>query len=67
MVGLRAGLDRTRGLAPAVLLIIAITCVMALIASLDDPQSQMFRISNHAMADTQRTMMAHTPIAAAHR
>ena len=59
MVGLRAGLDLTRGLAPAVLLIAAITCVMALIASLDDPESHMFRISNHAMADTHRTMIAH--------
>ena len=43
----------------AVLLITAISCVMALIASLDDPESHMFRISNHAMTDTHHTMIAH--------
>jgi hypothetical protein len=67
MVGLRAGLDRLRGLAPAVLLIAAISCVLALIASLDDPKSHMFRISNHAMADTHRAMAAHTALSAAQK
>jgi len=56
MVGLRAGLDRSRGLLPAAILVASIMCVMALIASLDDPVSRLFQISQHALDDTERLM-----------
>jgi hypothetical protein len=56
MVGARAGLDRLRGTMSAAILIAAIMCVMALIASLDDPVSRLFSISKHALVDTQRMM-----------
>jgi hypothetical protein len=58
MVGLRAGLDRSRGLSTATILIAAIMSVMALIASLDDPQSHLFDINKHALQATKRTMEA---------
>jgi hypothetical protein len=64
MVGLRAGLDRTRGPLPAMILIGAIICVMALIASLDDPESRLFHISRHALEDAQRVMTDHATAAA---
>jgi hypothetical protein len=58
MVGARAGLDRSRGPLPAAILVTSIICVMALIASLDDPVSRLFRISQHALDDTERMMKA---------
>jgi hypothetical protein len=64
MVGVRAGLDRYRGLAPAFLLVASIICVLALIASLDDPVSRLFDISNHAMTDTQHMMSLHATTSA---
>jgi hypothetical protein len=61
MVGIRAGLDRLRGPIPAVILIAAVMCVMGLIASLDQPMSRLFTVSNHAIEDTQRTLMSSSP------
>lgn len=58
MVGLRAGLDRSRGPLPAAILVASIMSVMALIGSLDDPVSRLFHISQHALDDTERMMRA---------
>jgi len=58
MVGLRAGLDRSRGPLPAAILVASIMCVMSLIASLDDPVSRLFHVNQHAIADTERLMRA---------
>jgi hypothetical protein len=55
-VGLRAGLDRVRGLLSAAILIVSVMCVMALITSLDDPVSRLFDVSKHAIEDTQRML-----------
>lgn len=66
MVGVRAGLDRSRGLAPATILIASVMCVMTLIASLDDPRSRLFHVSNHAMRDADH-MMTRSPVAGADR
>jgi hypothetical protein len=56
MVGLRAGLDQVRGLLSATTLVASIMCVMALIASLDQPMSHLFGVSKHAIEDTQRVL-----------
>jgi hypothetical protein len=60
-VGMRAGLDRVRGLGPATLLIASVMCVMALIASLDQPMSRLFTINKHAIEDTQRMLTNPSP------
>jgi hypothetical protein len=59
MVGLRAGLDRLRGPLPAMVLVTSIMCVMALIASLDDPVSRLFYVNQHALDDTAHLMGLH--------
>ena len=64
MVGLRAGLDRTRGVLSAGVLVASVICVTALIASLDDPVSRMFHVSWHALDDTERLMEADATAAA---
>lgn len=61
MVGIRAGLDRVRGLAPAALLVASVMCVMGLIASLDEPMSRLFSISKRATEDAQRTLTSSSP------
>jgi hypothetical protein len=61
IVGIRAGLDRVRGLAAAALLVASVMCVMALIASLDQPMSRLFGISKHAIEDTQRILNSAAP------
>jgi hypothetical protein len=60
-VGIRAGLDRVRGLIPATLLVASIMCVMGLIISLDQPMSRLFSISKHAIEDTQRILTNASP------
>jgi hypothetical protein len=60
MLGIRGGLDRERGLVPALILIASIMCVMSLIAALDQPVSRLFDVSKHALQDTQR-VLAHPP------
>jgi hypothetical protein len=61
MVGIRAGLDRVRGLVSAALLVACVMCVMGLVASLDQPMSQLVSISKHAVEDTQRTLSGSVP------
>jgi hypothetical protein len=61
MVGLRAGLDRVRGLIPATLLVASVMCVIWLIASLDQPISRLFSISQQAIEDAQRTLTHSSP------
>jgi hypothetical protein len=56
MVGLRAGVDRSRGPLPAAILMTSIMSVMALIASLDQPMSRLFHVTQHALHDTERMM-----------
>lgn len=60
LVGIRAGLDRVRGIVTAGILISSIMSVMALIGSLDSPTSRLFEISKHAMDDTERLLMEPT-------
>jgi hypothetical protein len=61
MVGIRAGLDRVRGVGAATLLVASVMCVMGLIAALDRPASRLFAVSKHAIEDTQRTVMNPSP------
>jgi hypothetical protein len=61
MVGLRAGLDRVRGLIPATLLVASVMCVIWLIASLDQPMSRLFSINQQAIEDAQRTLTNSSP------
>jgi hypothetical protein len=61
VVGMRAGLDRVRGLGAGALLVASVMCVMALIASLDQPMSRLFGISKHAIEDTQRILNNSEP------
>lgn len=60
MVGLRAGIDRARGLMSATVLVAAIMSVIALIASLDAPMSRLFEINKHAIAHAQELMSKRT-------
>jgi hypothetical protein len=61
MLGIRAGLDRVRGLVSATVLLASVMCVMALIASLDQPMSGLFSISKHATEETQRILTSKQP------
>lgn len=53
LVGVRAGMARTRNATPTVALIVVIVAVLALIDSLDAPASKLFKVSNHALGDTR--------------
>lgn len=61
MMGFRSGLDRARSRIAALVLVLAITTVLALILDLDRPVSRLFRINQRAMSDVQ-TMMQETPV-----
>ncbi len=65
MFGIRGGLDRSRGLASASVLIGIIIVVIGLIDSMDDPRSRLFAISQQAIEDAQQ-MMATNPSRSAH-
>lgn len=56
VLGLVAGLGRTRSVLPTIALVVAITAVITLIVSLDSPGSHMFRVSQSAMQDLWQTM-----------
>jgi hypothetical protein len=60
MIGYRSGLDHARSPVAALVLVLAITIVLALILDLDRPVSRLFRINQRAMTDVQ-TMMQETP------
>jgi len=53
MIGLRAGMDRTRSAAATVALVVVIMSVLLLIGSLDRPTSRLFDVSKHALDDTR--------------
>lgn len=53
MVGLRAGIDRTRGAAATIALVVVVMGVLTLIRSLDEPASRLFTISKQALQDTR--------------
>jgi hypothetical protein len=53
MVGVRAGMDRTRAAAPTVALVVVVVSVIALIVSLDRPASRLFDINKRALDDTR--------------
>jgi hypothetical protein len=57
-IGLRAGLDRTRGWFSAVVLVVAIMSVIGLIDSLDSPSSRFFQINQYTI-DHARAVMTH--------
>src|SRR5262249_41619486 len=56
MVGLRAGIDRSRGWMAAAGLVAPIMSVVALIASLDAPLSRLFEINQHAITHARQLM-----------
>lgn len=60
-VGFRSGLDRTRALVPAAVLVLAITAVLALIVDLDRPASRLFQVSQRAMEDLGETVSHDAP------
>jgi len=64
MVGLRAGIDRSRGLMSAAVLIAAIMSVIALIASLDSPMSRLFEINQYAIAHAEQLVSKSTAASA---
>jgi hypothetical protein len=56
LFGLRGGLDRSRNLLSATVLTVVIITVIGLVDSLDNPQSRVFEVSQHAIHDTQQAM-----------
>lgn len=64
LVGMRSGMDRMRGHAPTVVLIIVIMVVLALIDSLDAPDSRLFGIDKGALEDT-KALLHQKPASAA--
>ncbi len=53
MVGLRTGMDRTRGAAATVALVVVVMAVLTLIRSLDEPASRLCTISKQALQATR--------------
>lgn len=56
LFGIRGGLDRSRGLVSAGVLIAIIITVIGLVDSLDNPASRVFAVSRHAILDARQVV-----------